>query len=101
MYKAIGILIVIGNIPVIMLQSIAAELIPSSPQIRSEHPDFCFDASHELKLRFALGDSYHHMGKYEDAKEVLEEAWRVCIKENMRETNESAWVAGLLGWIYQ
>ena len=85
----------------IMFHSIAAELTNSSPQIQSEHPDFHFDPRLEVKLRFALGDSYHHMGRYKEAMDMLEEAWRVCKEENLKKTKEGAWVAALLGWIYQ
>ena len=70
-------------------------------QVHSEYPDFHLDPRLEVKLRFALGDSHHHMGRYKEAKEVLEEAWRVCKKENLKGTKEGASIAGLLGWIYQ
>ena len=66
--------------------------------MHSENPVFHFDPRLELNLCFALGDSYHRMGRYEEAKEVLEEAWRVCKQKNIK---ESARVAGKLGWIYQ
>ena len=41
------------------------------------------------------------MGNYKEAKEVLEEAWRICNEENLKETKEGVLVAGKLGWIYQ
>ena len=78
-----------------------AELTHSSPQVHSKNPDFCFDTDHWLKLHFALGIFYNCMGNYKEAKEMLEEAWRVHKEENLKETKESAWVAGKLGWIYQ
>ena len=90
-----------GNIPIIWSHFIAAELTHSSPQVHSEYPEFCFDTGHEVKLHFALGDCYERMGRYKEAKAVLEEAWRMCKEENLKEKNESASVAGKLGWIYQ
>ena len=68
-----------------------------SPQI---HSDFVHDAAHEVKLHFALGQSYHHMGKYKQAREVLEKALIVCNKEGIKETTEGAGVTAELGWIY-
>ena len=64
------------------------------------HSDFCPDAGHEVKLRFALGQSYRHMGRYKEAREVLEKALVVCNEEGIRETREGAGIAKELGWIY-
>ena len=69
-----------------------------SPQI---HSDFLNDATREVKLRFALGQSYRHMGRYMEAREVLEKALVVCNEEGIRETREGAGVASELGWIYR
>ena len=62
--------------------------------------DFSPDAGHEVKLRFALGQSYRHMGRYTEAREVLEKALIVCNEEGIRETREGAGIAKELGWIY-
>ena len=70
-------------------------------QIQFEIPDFHLDTSHEVKLRLALGVSYHHIGKNNEAREVLEKALEVCNKEDAKETKEGAEVARKLGWIYQ
>ena len=40
------------------------------------------------------------MGKYMEAREVLEKALMVCNKEGIKETREGAGVAADLGWIY-
>ena len=69
-----------------------------SPQI---HSDFSPDVSHEVKLRFTLGQSYGHMGKYMEARKVLEKAVRVCDKEGIKETLEGAGIVPELGWIYR
>ena len=84
-----------------MFHSITAELTHSSPQVHSEYPDFHFDPRLEVKLCFALGDSYHNMGRYKEAKEMVERACRVCKEENLKETKEGARVAVLLGLTYQ
>ena len=68
-----------------------------SPQIRS---DFSPDASHEVKLRFALGQSHRHMGRYKEARDVLEKALMVCNKEGINEKREGAGIAAELGWNY-
>ena len=68
-----------------------------SPQI---HSDFHSDASHEVKLRFALGQSYRHMGRYMEAREMLEKALVVCNEEGIQETREGAGIAKELGLIY-
>ena len=68
-----------------------------SPQINS---DFHLDAHHEVKLRYALGGIYGKMGKYMEAREVLEKALMVCNKEGIKEAREGAGVAAELGWIY-
>ena len=68
-----------------------------SPQI---HSDFSPDASYEVKLRFALGQSYWHMGRYMEARKVLEKALMVCNEEGIKETRERAGIATELGWIY-
>lgn len=70
-------------------------------QLQSELPDFHLDTSHEVKLRLALGVSYHHIGKNNEAREVLEKALKVCNKDEAKETKEGAEVARELGWIYQ
>ena len=72
-----------------------------SIQIQFEIPDFHLDTSHEVKLRLALGVSYHHIGKNNEAREVLEKALEVCNKDDAKETKEGAEVARELGWIYQ
>ena len=69
-------------------------------QIQSKFPDFCLDANQEVKLNLILGKSYDHMGKINEAREVLEKAQRVCIKEGIKDTKEDAEVAGVLGSIY-
>ena len=69
--------------------------------MHSEYPDFCFDTGHELNLHSALGNYYNYMGRYEEAKKMLEEAWRVCKEENLEETKDSALVAAVLGLTYQ
>ena len=69
-----------------------------SPQI---HSNFSHDASCEVKLRFVLGQSYWHMGRYMEGRKVLEKALVVCNEEGIRETWEGAGVAYELGWIYQ
>ena len=66
-----------------------------------ELPDFHFDERLEMKLLFALGDSYHHIGRNDKAKEALEKAWTLCNTEGMKETYASAEVARILGWTYQ
>ena len=68
-----------------------------SPQI---HSDSSPDASHEVKLGFVLGQSYQHMGRNMEAREVLEKALTVCNEEGIKETREGAGVAKELGWIY-
>ena len=68
-------------------------------QIQSELPDFHLDTSHEVKLCFALGVSFRHIGKNKEAKEVLEKALKVC--NDATATKEGAQVAKELGWIYQ
>ena len=68
-----------------------------SPQI---HSNFSPDASHEVKLRFALGHSYWHMGRYMKARNVLEKALMVSNEEGIKETREGAGIASELGWIY-
>jgi len=40
------------------------------------------------------------MGKINEAREVLEKAQWVCIKEGIKDTKEDAEVAGVLGSIY-
>ena len=72
-------------------------------QLQSELPDFHLDTSHEVKVCLALGVSYHHIGKNNEAREVLEKALKVCNKDEAKETNlkEGAEVARELGWIYQ
>ena len=64
------------------------------------HSDFLHDLTHEVKLHFALGQSYRHMESYMEAREVLEKALIVCNEEGIRETREGAGVATELGWIY-
>ena len=63
------------------------------------HSDFSPDARHEVKLRFALGQSYHHMGRYMEAKEMLEKALTVCNEEGITETREGAGITKELGWV--
>ena len=69
-----------------------------SPQI---HSDFGPDATHEVNLRFALGQSYLIMGRYMEAREVLEKALIVCNEEGKREMREGARVAKRLGDVYK
>ena len=40
------------------------------------------------------------MGRYREAREVLEKAWEVCDEEGIRETREGAGIAKELGLIY-
>ena len=64
------------------------------------HSDFHPDASHEVKLRFTLGQSYRHKGRYMQAREMLEKALVVCNEEGIQETREGAGIAKELGLIY-
>ena len=41
------------------------------------------------------------MGRYKEAREVLEKALVVCNEEGIKETGEGADIANELGWIYQ
>ena len=54
-----------------------------------------------LILYFVLEQSYWHMERYKEAREVLENALMVGNKEsiNLGETREGAGVAKELGWI--
>ena len=54
-----------------------------------------------VKLCLALGQSYRHIGRYKDAREVLEKARIVCVEEGIKETREGAGIATELGWIYR
>ena len=68
-----------------------------SPQI---HSDFSPDVSHEVKLRFTLGQSYRHIVRYMKAREMLEKALRVCNEQGIKETREGAGIVTELGLIY-
>ena len=73
----------------------------NSHQMQSELSDFHLDASHELSLLNALGDSYVRIGKYKEARKVMEEALIVCLKPGIDEYTRCAVVCGQLGWIYK
>ena len=70
-------------------------------QLQSEHCDFHFDASYDLELLSVLGESYLHMGKYNEAGKVMEEALMVCFELGKDKAATCAAIVGELGWIYK
>ena len=70
-------------------------------QIQSELTDFHFDASYELEMLTPLGESYLLMGKYNEARKVMEEALMVCLEVGKDKAAICAATAGQLGFIYK
>ena len=55
------------------------------PQVSTTVSGFQLDANHEMNLCLLLGEGYPLVGRYREAKDVLERALRVCEREGWKE----------------